>query len=109
MVSLEGELEIALAVEEEAVLEEAFIVNAGVSIEMPTVKIQDLPPPPTTQAEVIRSPFRKVFKHSQRVEINGRLGVGCIAPVDEEKVPKGRTIIASKWVHTYKRYEQGYS
>ena len=108
MVSLEGELEIALAVEEEAMLEEAFMVNAGVSIEMPTVKIQDLPPPPTKQADVIRSPFRKAFKHSQRVEISGLLGVECIAHADEDKVSKGRTTIASKWVHTYKRYEQAY-
>ena len=59
LVSFEGELEIALAVEEEAVLEETYMTDAGVSIEMPTEKNQDLPPSPTTQAELIRPPFRK--------------------------------------------------
>ncbi|CAM9440308.1 unnamed protein product, partial [Ascophyllum nodosum] len=34
--------------------------------------------------------------------------VGCFAPVDRVKVPKGRNIVASKWVHTYKGDEQGY-
>ena len=29
-------------------------------------------------------------------------------PVDGEKVPKGRKIVASKWVHTYKGDEEGY-
>ena len=38
LVSLEDELEIALAVEEEAVLEEAYMIDAGVSIEIPTGK-----------------------------------------------------------------------
>ena len=98
--SLEDELEIAQAVEEEAMLEEAYVADAGVSIEMPTGKIQDLPPPPTTQAELLRSPFRKAFELSQRVE--GLLDVGCFAPVDREKIPKGRKIVASKWMHTYK-------
>ena len=50
--SLEDELGIAQAVEEEAMLEEAYLADAGVSIEMPTGKIQDLPPPPTTQVEL---------------------------------------------------------
>ena len=44
LMSLEEELEIAQAVEEEAMLEEAYMGDAGVSIEMPTKKIQDLPP-----------------------------------------------------------------
>ena len=48
MVSLEDELEIAQVVEEEAMLEGAYMTDAGMSIEMPTGKIQDLPPPPTT-------------------------------------------------------------
>ena len=48
MVSLEDELEIAQVVEEEAMLEEAYMTDARMSIEMPTGKIQDLPPPPTT-------------------------------------------------------------
>ena len=45
-------------------LEEAYVAHAGVSIDMPKGKIQDLPPPPTTQAELLRSPFRKAFKLS---------------------------------------------
>ena len=88
--SLGDELEIAQAVEEEAVEEETYMANAGVSIEMPTEKIQVLPPPPTTQAELLRSPFRKAFAFSQRVEIEGLLDVGCFAPVDGEKILKGR-------------------
>ena len=48
LVSLEDELGIAQAVEEEAMLEEAYMADAGVSIEMPTGKNQDLSPPPTT-------------------------------------------------------------
>ena len=108
LVLLEDGLEIALAVEEEAVLEEAYIADVGVSIEMPTGKKQDLPPPPTTQAELFRSPFRKAFELSQRVEINGLLGIGYFALVDGEKVPKGQTIAASKWVHIYKGDEQWY-
>ena len=77
VVSLEEELEIALAVEEEAVLEETYMTSAGVSLEIPTGIVQTLPPPPTTQAkEVIRSPFRKTFQHSQCVKINGLFDVG---------------------------------
>ena len=49
-----------------------------------------------------------MFELSQRVEIKGLLDVGCFAPVDRVKVPKGRNIVASKWVHTYKGDEQGY-
>ena len=60
--SLKDKLDIALAVEEEAMLKEADMADAGVSIGMPTGKIQDLPPPPTTQAELLRSPFRKAFE-----------------------------------------------
>ena len=75
--------------------EEAYMANAGVSIEMLTGKIQDLPPPPTTQAELILSRLQKAFELSQRVEIKGPLDVGCIAPVDGEKVLKGRNIVAS--------------
>ena len=56
--SLEDELEIALAVEEEAMLEEAYMADAGASIEIPMENVQDLPRPPTTQAEVLRPPFR---------------------------------------------------
>ena len=38
MVSLKDELKIELAVEEEAVLKEAYVAGAGVSIEIPTEK-----------------------------------------------------------------------
>ena len=88
LVSLEDELEIALAVEEEAVLEEVYITRAGVSLEIPTGIVQTLPPPPATQAEVIRSPFRKTFKHSQCVKINGLFDVGRFASADGEKVQR---------------------
>ena len=37
-------------------------------MEMPSGKVKDLPPPPTTQAEVERSPFRKAFEHSRKAE-----------------------------------------
>ena len=89
-------------------LQEAFMVDAGVSIEMPTGKGKDLPPPPTTQAKLLRFSFSNAFELSQRVKINGPLEVGCFAPVDGEKVPKGLQIVASKWVHTYKGGDQGY-
>ena len=108
LVSLEDELEIAQAVEAEVMFEEVYMVDAEMYIEMPTRKIQDLPLPLTTQTELLRSPFRKAFEILQRVEIKGLLDVGCFAPVDGEKVPKGRKIVASKWVHTYKGDEQGY-
>ena len=75
---------------------------------MPTGKNQDLPRPPTTQAELLRSPFWKAFKLSQRVEINGLPDVGFFAPVDWEKIPKGRKTVTSKWADTYKGDEQGY-
>ena len=86
--SLEDELEIAQAAEEEAMLEDAYMADAGMSIEMPTGKIQNLPPPPTTQVELLWSLFRKAFELPQRVEIEGLLDVGCFAPVDGEKFPK---------------------
>ena len=108
LVSFGDELETALAVEEEAMLEDAYVVDAGVSIEMPKQKSQDLPPPPATQAEVLRSPFRKAFELSQCVEINSLLEVGCFAPIDGEKVLKGRNIIDLKQMHTYNGDEQGY-
>ena len=75
---------------------------------MPTGKIEDLSPPPTTQAELLRSPFRKALELSQRVEFESLLDVGCVAPVDSEKIRKDRKIIASKWVHSYKGDEKGY-
>ena len=82
--------------------------GCGVYIKMPTGKLQDLPPPPTTQAEVLRSPFRKTFEYSQRVEVNGLLDVGCFAPIEKQKAPKGRNIVSSKWMHTDIKDKQGY-
>ena len=64
--------------------------------------MQDLPPSPTTQEEVRRSVFRNAFGHSQKVELNGLLGVGCFKVVDEKYVPKGRKVVGPRWVHTYK-------
>ena len=53
LISEEDELNIALHVEEENTLEQALQVDIEASIEMPTGKMQDLPPPRTTQAEGI--------------------------------------------------------
>ena len=99
---LEDELDIALHVKQESTLEQALQVDIETSVERPTGKIQDLPPPPTKQEEVRRSPFRKAFEHSQKVELNGLLAVGCFKVVDEKDVPKGRKFVGSPWVHTYK-------
>lgn len=65
--------------QKETTLEEGFRANARVLFEMPTGKTQNLPPPPTKQARVMWSSFRKVFEHSQRVESNGLLDIGCFA------------------------------
>ena len=74
--SLEDDLEIAQAVEEEAILEEAYMADAGVSIEIPTGKIQDLPPPPTTQAENYAPPSEKRlnFCNASRSRVSSTLG-----------------------------------
>ena len=80
--------------EEKATLEEAFMTDAEVSIETPNEQIQDLPPSPTTQAELVMSPFRKAFEHSQCVEMNGPIDVGYFSPVDKDNVPEGGYIFA---------------
>ena len=95
-------LDIALHVEEENTLEQALQVDIEASVEMPTGKMQDLPPPPTTQEEVRRSPFRKTFENSQKVELNGLLAVGWFKVVDEKDVAEGRKVVGSRWMHTYK-------
>ena len=77
-------------------------MDIDASVERPTGKMQELPPPPTTQEEVRRSPFRETFEHSQKVELNGLLDVGCFKVVYGEDVPKGRKVVGSHWVHTYK-------
>ena len=102
LISEEDELDIALHVEEENILEQARQVDIEASVEMPTGKMQDLPPPPMTREEVRRSPFRKVFEHYQKVELNGLLAVGCFKVVDEKDMPKGWNVVGSRWVHTYK-------
>ena len=86
----EDELDIALRVEEENTLEQALQVDTEASVKMPTGKMQDLSPSPTTQEKVRRSPFRKAFEHPQKVELNGMLAVGCVNVVDEKYIPKGR-------------------
>ena len=67
---------------------------------MTTGRLQDLPPPPTMQEGVHRSPFRKAFEHSQKVELNGLLDVGCFIVVDENDMSKGRKVVGYRWVHT---------
>ena len=57
LISEKNELDIALHVEENT-LEQSLQVDIEASVEMPTGKMQDLPPPPTTKEEVRRSPFR---------------------------------------------------
>ena len=52
--------------------------------------------------KVRRSPFRKVFEHFQKAEVNELLAVGCFKVVDEKDVPKDRKVVGSRWVHTYK-------
>ena len=69
-------------------MEQALQVDIEASVEMPTGKMQDFPPPPATQEEGRRSPFRKAFEHSQKVELNGLLDVGCFKVVDEKDVSK---------------------
>ena len=102
LLSDEDELDITLHVEKETTLEQALQVDIEASVEIPTGKIQDLPPPPMTQEEVRRSPFCKAFEHSQKVELNGLLAVECFKVVDEKDMPKGRKVVGSRWVHTYK-------
>ena len=89
LVSIEDELEIALCAEEEAIPEEALLVDRDASVEMPSGKVKDLPLPPTTQAEVLRSPYRKAFEHSQTIELNGLMDVGCFEFVDKKDIPRG--------------------
>ena len=72
------------------------------SVEIPTGKMLDLSPLPPTQEEVCRSPFRKAFEHSQKVELNVLLAVGCFKVVDEKDVSKGWKVVGSRWRHTYK-------
>ena len=103
LVSEKDELDTALHVEGENTFEQTLQVEIEASVEMPTGKMQDLPPPPTTQEEVSRSPFHKAFEHSQKVGLNELLAVGCFKVVDERDVPKGRKVVGSRWVRTLTR------
>ena len=76
-------------------MEQALQVDIEASVEMPTGKMQDLPPPPTTQEGMRRSPFRKAFEQSLKVELNGLLGIRCFMFLDERDVPKGREVLGS--------------
>lgn len=105
---VENELEIALCLEEGAILEEALMVNREVSVDIPTGRINDLPPLPKPQAEVSRSPFRKAFEFSQMVKLDGLIDVGCFEFVDMKGIIlRGRKMVDSKWVHSYKSDEFG--
>ena len=88
-------------------MEQALQVDIEASVEMPTGKMQDLPPSATMQEEVRRSPFCKAFEHLQKVELNGLLAVGCFKVVDKKDVPKGRKVVGSRWVYTYKNGGHG--
>ena len=59
-------------------------------MERPSGKVKDLPPPPTTQAEVERSPFRKAFQYSRKAEpcifrniINNKVSLMVVVHVDD--------------------------
>lgn len=106
LVSLEDELEIALVAEEEVTLEEAFTAGVGVSIKMPAESIQDLPPPPTTPAEIMRSPFRKAPEYLQRVKINGHFN-WLLCARREGNASDGRMAVASKVPSLYKVVTRG--
>ena len=99
---MENELDTALHIEEVNTLEHAQQVDFEASVEMPTGKMQDLQSPPTAQEEMHRSPIRKMFRPSEKVELNGLLDVGCFQVVDEKDAPKGRKVVGSRWVRTYK-------
>ena len=99
---MENELDTALHIEEVNTLEQALQMDFEASVEMPPGKMQDLQSPPTAREEVHRSPFHKLFQPSEKVELNGLLDVGCFKVVDEKDVPKGRKVVGSRWVRTYK-------
>ena len=96
MMFVKDELNIALRAEEEAILENAFMVDRETSVKMPSGDVNNLPPPPTTQAEVERPPIRKTFEYSQNVELNVLLGVGCFKVIVMKTVPRGRKIVGSR-------------
>ena len=102
---MENELDTALHIEVVNTLGRALQVEFEASVEMPTGKMQDLQSPPTAQEEVHRSPFRKMFQPSEKVELNGLLGVGCFQGVDEKDAPKGRKVVGvSMGAHIQRRW-----
>ena len=74
--SLEDELEIAQAVEEEAMLEEAYVADAGVSIEMPTGKFRTCRRPQQRKPSSYGLPFGKRlnFRNALRSKVSSTLG-----------------------------------
>ena len=66
LTSVEDELKIALCFEEEAILEDAFMVDRESLVEVPSGKVKDLPPPPTTKADVRSHPSRKCLNTLRR-------------------------------------------
>lgn len=83
------------------------MVNREASVDMSTGQVMYLPPPPTKQAEVSRSSFKKANEYSQIVELNGLKDVGCLEFFDMKDIQHGRTIVDSKWLRRYKRVEFG--
>ena len=83
LISAEDEPDIALHLQEETLLEQALQEDNEASVEMPTGKIQELPPPLPTQREARRYLFPNAFEHSQKVEIDGLFEVRCFT-VDEK-------------------------
>ena len=71
LVSVEDEVDIALHVKEEDLLEQAIQVDIEASVEIPTGKIEYLPSPPMTQKEVRRSPFARRLDTVRRLSSMG--------------------------------------
>lgn len=93
-ICLDEALEAALIVNGETTLEKALMTDTRVSIEIPAGTIKDLLPPPSTQTELMQSPFLGAFQHSQCVEINDLLGAGCFVPVDKDYTPGVWIVVA---------------
>lgn len=64
-------------------------------------RIKDLPLAPKIQAGVSNSQYRRA-SHSWMAEIKRLIEVGCFELVDMKDIPRGRKLVDSKWVHTYK-------
>ena len=102
VMAVEDKRKIALCSEKKTNQEEALMVDREVSMEMPCRNVKGLLPLPTTQTEIERSPFWKAFENSQVVELSGLFDVGCFKVIGIKGVPRGRKIVVSRWVHSYK-------